>query len=188
MRTVKTKSGATAVQVVWASRRGSREIEHLGSAHDEAELEVLKAAARQRVAAGQLELDLALGGGGPSKLNDAGMLGRYIDEPHRPPGSEREEHARGLPPEVKDFFQREVATGNYPLIAGFFGDDDVETSFDEVVEFMSPPDRFDRGLRRVLGVAELQRLLRVGEVDFDLLGEAFDGCRRTEVRSREVPR
>src|SRR5580693_6961128 len=34
----------------------------------------------------------------------------------------------------------------------------------------------------VAGVAELQPLLRVGEVDFDLLGEAFDGCRRTEVR------
>jgi hypothetical protein len=64
-RTVKTKSGATAVQVVWSSRRGSREIEHIGSAHDEAELETLKAAAQQRVAAGQLELDLGLGGPGP---------------------------------------------------------------------------------------------------------------------------
>ena len=64
VRTVKTKSGATAVQVVWSSRRGSREIEHLGSAHDEAELEVLKAAARQRMAAGQLELDLGLDAGG----------------------------------------------------------------------------------------------------------------------------
>jgi hypothetical protein len=53
MRTVKTTSGATAVQVVWSSRRGSREIEHLGSAHDEAELEALKAAAQQRIAAGQ---------------------------------------------------------------------------------------------------------------------------------------
>ena len=62
---MKTKSGATAVQVVWSSRRGSREIEHLGSAHDEAELEALKAAARQRVAAGQLELDLGVGGAGP---------------------------------------------------------------------------------------------------------------------------
>jgi succinate dehydrogenase flavin-adding protein (antitoxin of CptAB toxin-antitoxin module) len=48
------------VQVVWASRRGSREIEHLGSAHDEAELEALKAAAQQRIAAGQLELGLGL--------------------------------------------------------------------------------------------------------------------------------
>ena len=46
VRTVKTASGATAVQIVWSSRRGSREIEHLGSAHDEAELEALKAAAR----------------------------------------------------------------------------------------------------------------------------------------------
>jgi hypothetical protein len=66
MRTVKTTSGATAVQVVWSSRRGSREIEHLGSAHDEAELEALKAAARQRMAAGQLELDLGPGSPGPS--------------------------------------------------------------------------------------------------------------------------
>src|SRR6516165_3965140 len=65
MRTVKTGSGATAVQVVWSSRRGSRQIEHLGSAHDEAELEALKAAAQERVAAGQLELDLGLGGPGP---------------------------------------------------------------------------------------------------------------------------
>ena len=30
------------MQVVWSSRRGSREIEHLGSAHDERELEALK--------------------------------------------------------------------------------------------------------------------------------------------------
>ena len=36
VRTVKTASGATAVQIVWSSRRGSRTIEHLGSAHDEA--------------------------------------------------------------------------------------------------------------------------------------------------------
>lgn len=67
MRTVRrTTSGATAVQVVWSSRRGSREIEHLGSAHDDAEPETLKAAAQQRIAAGQLELDLALGSPGPS--------------------------------------------------------------------------------------------------------------------------
>jgi hypothetical protein len=66
IRTVKTTSGATAVQVVWSSRRGSREIEHLGSAHDEVELEALKAAAQQRMAAGQLELGLGLGSPGPS--------------------------------------------------------------------------------------------------------------------------
>jgi hypothetical protein len=66
MRTVKTTSGATAVQVVWSSRRRSRQIEHLGSAHDERELEALKAAAQQRIAAGRLELGLGLepAGGG----------------------------------------------------------------------------------------------------------------------------
>jgi hypothetical protein len=60
VRTVKTASGARAVQIVYSSRRGSRDIEHVGSAHDDAELEVLKAAARQRLAAGQGELDLGL--------------------------------------------------------------------------------------------------------------------------------
>jgi hypothetical protein len=35
--------GTVAVQVVWSSRRGSREIEHLEPAHDDAELEALKA-------------------------------------------------------------------------------------------------------------------------------------------------
>jgi hypothetical protein len=64
VRTVKTKSGATAVQVVWSSRRGSREIEHIGSAHDDAEVEALKAAAGQRIAAGQTEPGLGLGDSG----------------------------------------------------------------------------------------------------------------------------
>jgi len=63
---VKTASGALAVQIVWSSRRGSRNIEHIGSAHDDAELEALKAAARQRLAAGQMELDLCLGSAGPA--------------------------------------------------------------------------------------------------------------------------
>ena len=80
MRTVKTTSGATAVQVVWSSRRGSREIEHLGSAHDEAELEALKAAARQRIAAGQPELGLGLepAGGGPLPITSCRM-GHLLD-------------------------------------------------------------------------------------------------------------
>jgi hypothetical protein len=60
VRTVKTSSGATAVQVVWSSRRGARKIEHLGSAHDEAGVAALKAAAAQRLAVGQTQLDLGL--------------------------------------------------------------------------------------------------------------------------------
>ena len=80
VRTVKTRSGATAVQIVWSSRRGSREIEHLGSAHDEAELEALKAAAGQQVAAGQQELDLGLepAGGGPLPITSSRM-GHLLD-------------------------------------------------------------------------------------------------------------
>jgi transcriptional regulator of acetoin/glycerol metabolism len=42
VRTVTTSSGATAVQIVSSSRRGSQVIEHIGSAHD-VELEVLNA-------------------------------------------------------------------------------------------------------------------------------------------------
>jgi Transposase DDE domain len=48
------------VQIVWSSRRGSRSIEHLGSAHDETGVAALKAAAAQRLAAGQIQLDLGL--------------------------------------------------------------------------------------------------------------------------------
>jgi hypothetical protein len=33
-------SGATAVQIVYSSHRGSRDIEHIGSAYDDAELEL----------------------------------------------------------------------------------------------------------------------------------------------------
>jgi hypothetical protein len=78
VRTVKTASGATAVQIVYSSRRGSRDIEHVGSAHDDAQLEALKAAARQRMAAGQPELELGLGttdgaGGGPLPIISARM-------------------------------------------------------------------------------------------------------------------
>jgi len=65
LRTVKTSSGATAVQIVYALRRGSRDTGHFGSAHDDAELELLKVAGRQRLAAGQGELDLGLDAGAP---------------------------------------------------------------------------------------------------------------------------
>jgi Transposase DDE domain len=81
VRTVKTSSGATAVQIVYSSHRGSREIEHLGSAHSGAEVELLKAAARQRLAAGQGELDLGLEAaapGGPLPIT-ASRMGALLD-------------------------------------------------------------------------------------------------------------
>jgi len=60
VRTVPTASGATAVQIVWSTRRGSRKIEHLGSAHTPGEVEALQAVGKQRIEAGQAQLDLGL--------------------------------------------------------------------------------------------------------------------------------
>jgi hypothetical protein len=89
VRTVKTSSGATAVHIVYSCHRGSRQLEHIGSAHDDAELELLKAVARQRLAAGQGVLDLGpgfgAGGGGPLPITSSRMgclldaLGRAYD-------------------------------------------------------------------------------------------------------------
>ncbi len=59
-RTVKNSSGAIAVQIVHSHHRRARQIEHIGSAHDDAELELLKAVTRQRLAAEQGQLDLGL--------------------------------------------------------------------------------------------------------------------------------
>lgn len=72
------------MQIVCSSRRGSRDIDHIGSAHDEAGVELLKAAARQCLAAGQGELDLGLqpaaggAGGGPLPVISSRM-GHLVD-------------------------------------------------------------------------------------------------------------
>jgi hypothetical protein len=81
VRAVKTASGATAVQIVYSFHRGSRQIEHVGSAHSEAELELLKAAARQMLADGQGVLDLGLdpaAPGGPLPIT-AWRMGCLLD-------------------------------------------------------------------------------------------------------------
>lgn len=61
MRTVKTSSGATAVQIVEKKHGARRIVEHLGSAHTPEDVALLKAAGRQKLAGGQPELDLGLG-------------------------------------------------------------------------------------------------------------------------------
>ena len=75
VRTVRTASGANAVQIVYSSGRVSRDIEHVGPAHDDAGLEAVKAAARQRLAAGQGVLDLRLvdgaAAGGPLEITSS---------------------------------------------------------------------------------------------------------------------
>src|SRR3954452_13064705 len=98
VRTVKTASGATAVQIVHSSTRGARDIEHIGSAHDDAELALLKAAARQRLGAGPDELGLGLGGaaghpraGGPLPITSSrmGHLWDALEHGYRVLGFER---------------------------------------------------------------------------------------------------
>ncbi len=58
LRKVKTASGATAVQIAERRDRRDRVIEHLGSAHTEAELAALMEAGRAKIHAGQGVLDL----------------------------------------------------------------------------------------------------------------------------------
>ncbi len=65
------------MQIVHSSRRGSRDIEHLGSAHDGAGIEALKAVAAQRLVSDQGEFDLGLGTtevpGGPLPITSSTM-------------------------------------------------------------------------------------------------------------------
>ncbi|WP_108965483.1 IS1634 family transposase [Actinomyces sp. Z16] len=59
VRKVRTASGATAVQIVAKEHGVRRVVEHLGSAHDEAELAALIQAGREKIRGGQGVLDLA---------------------------------------------------------------------------------------------------------------------------------
>jgi len=58
IRKGKTTSGATAVQIATKQGRSVVAIEHIGSAHNQAELEFLTALARKRLHPGQLAIDL----------------------------------------------------------------------------------------------------------------------------------
>lgn len=85
VRTVKTASGATAVQIA-EKRNGRRSIlEHIGSARDEVELAALKSAARQRLHGVQDELPLtASQGSGPVVEHSASeVLWRVLTNAYR---------------------------------------------------------------------------------------------------------
>jgi AcrR family transcriptional regulator len=62
---------------------------------------------------------------------------------------EREEHERGWPTELVEFLQRELDTGNYPLISRFFGND-ADAGVAEVMDLVTKEGRFDRGFNRLL--------------------------------------
>ncbi len=93
IRTVKTSSGATAVQIVHSFHKGSREIEHIGSAHTEADVELLKAAARQLLHANQDTLDFGDGqparGELPILSTESAYLWEALDRGYRRLGFDR---------------------------------------------------------------------------------------------------
>jgi AcrR family transcriptional regulator len=68
---------------------------------------------------------------------------------------EAAEQEHGWSPAVIDFFKRELATGDYPLIDEIFGDD-FEASFERAMEFIADEGRFHRGLKRLLDGIEAE--------------------------------
>ena len=74
MRRVKTASGATAVQIVHKRGRVVIGIDHIGSAHDDGQLELLLHTARERLHAGQQALELEV----PAPV--AGSVGQPVVE------------------------------------------------------------------------------------------------------------
>src|SRR5450759_2546402 len=70
VRKVRTASGAVAVQVVTRRGRQVEQVEHVGSAHTDAELALLLAAARERMSPGQDVLDLGALAVVPARMDD----------------------------------------------------------------------------------------------------------------------
>jgi AcrR family transcriptional regulator len=62
---------------------------------------------------------------------------------------ESAEHERGWTPGVRDFFQRELAGGEFPRVRELLGDD-PETAMERVAEVFFEEGRFERGLNRLL--------------------------------------
>ena len=70
MRRVRTASGAVAVQIVAKDHGGVVAVEHVGSAHTDADLALLLAAARERLQPGQEALDLGELAVAPARVAD----------------------------------------------------------------------------------------------------------------------
>jgi AcrR family transcriptional regulator len=78
-----------------------------------------------------------------------GLVDDYVFGYSLREAQELEEHERGWPAEVVEFLQREIDSGDYPLIAEFFGND-AEAGVAEVLALFAVEGRFDRGLNRLL--------------------------------------
>jgi AcrR family transcriptional regulator len=62
---------------------------------------------------------------------------------------ESAEHERGWAPGVREFFQRELDSGEFPLVRELLGDD-ADAAVDRVAAVFFEPGRFERGLDRLL--------------------------------------
>jgi transposase len=85
IRKVPTKSGATAVQIVYKRGREVVGVKHIGSAHNKTELDILLIRAKEVKSAGQLELDL-FGGKKPElylERSYSGLLWDTLDREYR---------------------------------------------------------------------------------------------------------
>jgi AcrR family transcriptional regulator len=61
-----------------------------------------------------------------------------------------------MPPAIAQFFADLLASGDYPHIEHFVGDEDAVTGFARFVAVAIDPDRFGRGLQRLLDGVALQ--------------------------------
>jgi hypothetical protein len=86
LRRVRTASGAVAVQLVVKDHGEVMEIEHVGSAHTDAELALLLAGAGERLQPGQQALDLGDLAAEPARVSDTADWTR--SEPDRPPAAD----------------------------------------------------------------------------------------------------
>ena len=80
VRKVRTASGATAVQIAETVQGRRRIVEHIGSAHTEAELAALIAVAKGKIDAGQQHLDLQLSGAEQVRAAGEAVITRYSSE------------------------------------------------------------------------------------------------------------
>ncbi len=62
---------------------------------------------------------------------------------------ESAEHERGWAPAVRELFQRELDSGQFPRVSELLGDD-VDTAMERVGEVFFEAGRFERGLERLL--------------------------------------
>ena len=83
------------------------------------------------------------------KFELIGLIDDYVFGYSLREAEELTEHERGWAPETLDFFQRQLDSGGFPLIRDFLGPD-VDVGIKRVVDYVSRPGRFERGLERLL--------------------------------------